>query len=245
MKQRIMSLQTQSSTPLPPIDQVVPTRVETATFGLGWFWTPDAQFGSLNGVLRTRVGYAGGTTQNPTYRQIGDHTETFQVDFDPTIISFTELLGLFWQSHNPKRKAWSRQYRAVILVHDEEQYEQAQQSLQAVMAAANAPITTEILYLNKFYLAETYHQKYRLQQSHLMAEVKTIYANAQDWIDSTTAARLNGYLSGYGLAETFASDMKQLGLSEAGERILQKSVPGKGTSLTCPLPTWVCVHYLW
>jgi peptide methionine sulfoxide reductase MsrA len=73
--------------------------------------------------------------------------------------------------HNPKRKAWSRQYRAVILVHDEGQYQQAQQSLQAVMAAANAPITTEILSLHTFYLAETYHQKYRLQHSPLMASV--------------------------------------------------------------------------
>lgn len=186
--------------------------------------------------MRTRVGYAGGSTPNPTYRQIGDHTETFQLDFDPAVISFAYLLSLFWQSHNPQRKAWSRQYKAVILTHDQWQQEQARQSLKAVMAATKAPITTDVLPLTRFYLAETYHQKYRLQQSPLMEEVKTIYPNAHDWINSTAAARLNGYLSGYGLAETFASDMKQLGLSEAGGRILQKSVPGKGAALTCPLP---------
>lgn len=187
-------------------------------------------------MVRTRVGYAGGATINPTYHQIGDHTETFQVDFDPAIISYTALLRLFWQNHNPQRKAWSRQYKAVILTHDPWQQEQAQQSLQALMAATKAPITTQILPLTRFYLAETYHQKYRLQQSPLMAEVATIYPNAHDWIDSTAAARLNGYLSGYGIAQTFASDINLLGLSEVGERILQKSVPGKGAALVCPLP---------
>jgi peptide-methionine (S)-S-oxide reductase len=182
------------------------------------------------------VGYAGGTTINPTYQRIGDHTETFQIDFDPTIIAFTDLLRLFWHSHNPHRSAWSQQYRAIILYHNDAQRQQAQQSREAIMAATKAAVTTEILPLTTFYLAETYHQKYRLQNSALMSEVKMIYPHASNWIDSTAAARLNGYLSGYGLAETFAADTKQLGLSEAGERILLKSMPRQGASLTCPLP---------
>ena len=61
--------------------------LETATFGMGCFWGPDARFGSLPGVIRTRVGYAGGTTPSPTYRQMGDHTETVEIDFDPTILT--------------------------------------------------------------------------------------------------------------------------------------------------------------
>lgn len=229
-----MSLRTQTTKP--PIDQTVPFHLEIATFGLGWFWTPDAQFGSLNGVFRTRVGYAGGTTLNPTYRQIGDHTETFQVDFDPTLISYMDLLQLFWQGHNPKRKAWSSQYKAIILYHNEIQYQQAQQSMAVIKSSLNAAVTTDILPLTKFYLAEDYHQKYRLQMTPLMEEMKMIYPNNQEWIHSTATARLNGYLSGYGLAETFAGDVQQLGLSEAGESILVESVARQGAPLTCPLP---------
>lgn len=157
------------------------------------------------------------------------------MDFDPTEISYAELLDLFWQSHNPKRKAWSLQYRAIILYHDDSQFSQAQQSKSAVMAATNAQVNTVLQPLTKFYLAEDYHQKYRLQHSPLMDEVKIMYANSKDWIDSTAAARLNGYLSGYGYADAFLADMKILGLSESGNRILRKSVGRPNLSLTCPL----------
>jgi len=167
---------------------------------------------------------------------MGDHTETFQIDFDPTIISYMDLLQLFWQSHNPKRKAWSRQYRAIILYQNEIQHEQALQSKTQVKTALNTPVTTDILPLVKFYLAEGYHQKYRLQSTPLMEEMRIAYPNNQEWIHSTATARLNGYLSGYGLAETFSVDVTQLGLSGSGESILAKSVAMLGTPLTCPLP---------
>jgi len=74
---------------------------ETATFALGCFWGPDASFGALEGVVRTRVGYAGGTTEGPTYKMIGDHTETIEIDYDPAVISYRELLEIFFDSHNP------------------------------------------------------------------------------------------------------------------------------------------------
>ncbi len=156
-------------------------------------------------------------------------------DFDPTIISYANILRLFWQSHNPQRKAWGRQYMAVILYHNEAQREQAQRSKKEVMAITDEPVETMILPLTKFYLAEDYHQKYRLQNTILMREVKTIYPNKYNWIDSTAAARLNGYLSGYGIAETFATDIKRLGLSVDGEHFLQKSVARQGSQLTCPI----------
>ena len=147
-----------------------------------------------------------------------------------------DLLQLFWQNHNPKRKAWSSQYKAIILYQNEIQHEYAQQSMTAVKSSLNAPVTTDILPLVKFYLAEEYHQKYRLQSTPLMEEMRRAYPNNQEWIHSTAAARLNGYLSGYGLAETFAGDVQQLGLSESGESVLVNSVARLGVPLTCPLP---------
>ena len=164
---------------------------------------------------------------------MGDHTETFQVDFDPTIISYTDLLRLFWQSHNPQRKAWSRQYRAVVLYHNQDQCEQVQHSKEDLMGKINAPVHTAISPLNQFYLAEGYHQKYYLQNSLLMADVAVIYPDENAWVDSTAVARMNGYLAGYGNAATFAHDVKRLGLSEEGERFLQKSVTKRGVSLRC------------
>jgi len=181
------------------------------------------------------VGYAGGTSPNPTYRRIGDHTETFQVDFDPDIITYEELLGLFWRSHNPASKVWSRQYRAIVLYHNERQRDAALRSKEALVANGQT-IVTEIVPLTTFYLAEAYHQKYSLQNTPLMADVKAIYPDERDWLNSTAAARLNGYLSGYGQADTFDHDIKYLGMSAEGEEFLRRRVGTRMTSLTCRLP---------
>jgi hypothetical protein len=93
------------------------TNVQTATLGMGWFWGPDARFGHLSGVIRTRVGFSGGTTPSPTYRNIGNHTETLEIDFDPTIISYEEILDIFWKNHNPLRvnDYKGRQYMSLLL----------------------------------------------------------------------------------------------------------------------------------
>jgi len=181
------------------------------------------------------VGYAGGTSPDPTYRRIGDHTETFQVDFDPAVITYGDLLGLFWQSHNPAQKVWSRQYRAIVLYQNDRQRDAVQRSKEALMATGQA-VATDIAPLTTFYLAETYHQKYKLQNTPLMADIKSIYPAEQDWLNSTAAARLNGYLGGYGQADTFDHDIKHLGLSVDGERYLRRRVAGRITPLTCPLP---------
>ena len=181
------------------------------------------------------MGYAGGTTPNPTYRRIGDHTETFQVDFDPDVITYDDLLGLFWRSHNPAHKVWSRQYRAIVLYQNDGQRDAAQRSRAALMAIGKS-VATDIAPLTTFYLAETYHQKYMLRNTPLMADIETIYPDEQDWINSTAAARLNGYLGGYGQAETFDRDIKLLGLSADGEEFLRQRVGRRITRLTCPLP---------
>ena len=79
-------------------------------------------------MVRTRVGYAGGTKENPTYTSLGDHSEAIRIDYDPTRISYAELLEIFWQSHNCTSRAYSRQYMSIILYHDEEQRKLAEES---------------------------------------------------------------------------------------------------------------------
>jgi peptide-methionine (S)-S-oxide reductase len=196
---------------IPPIDASAPAQTETATLALGCFWAPDSIFGSLDGVVRTRVGYAGGTTENPTYHNLGDHTETIQIDYDPTQISYEELLDIHWDSHNPTAQPWSRQYMSIIFYHDSDQHELAMESKQREEASLGSQVYTEIIPFSEFYLAEDYHQKYYLQQEpELMEELTTIYPNFCDFVDSTAVARINGYVGGH---VTFEELQEQLNCS--------------------------------
>ena len=96
-------------------------RLELATFGMGCFWGPEARFGSMAGIVRTRVGFAGGTTPSPTYRQMADHTETIQIEFDPQVISYAAVLKEFWQNHYPNRDNYKgRQYISLLHYHTEQ-----------------------------------------------------------------------------------------------------------------------------
>jgi len=208
---------------IPPIDTSAPADTGTATFALGCFWGPDSLFGSLEGVVRTRVGYAGGTTVNPTYHNLGDHTETVQMDYDPTVISYKELLEVFWDSHDPAAPSWSRQYMSLLFYHNDEQRSLAMASKERQEAELGRPVLTQLVPFSKFYLAEDYHQKYRLrQEDDLMTEFNAFYAEAQDFIDSTAAARINGYLAGYGTFQALQEHLSSFGLSPDGEaRLLE------------------------
>jgi len=115
-------------------------------------------------VIRTYVGYAGGTTNNPTYHNIGDHSETVQIDYDPTKISYEKLLDVFWNSHNPTIEQWSSQYGSIIFYHNENQKNTALASMQWKEAGSGQKIYTKVIPFSEFYLAEDYHQKYYLQQ---------------------------------------------------------------------------------
>jgi len=183
---------------IPPIDTSAPVQTETATFALGCFWAPDSIFGSLDGVVRTRVGYAGGTTESPTYHNLGDHTETIQIDYDPTQISYEQLLEIYWDSHNPTAQPWSRQYMSIVFYHNSEQRELAMETKQLEEVSPGRQVYTEIIPFTEFYLAEDYHQKYYLQQvPELMEELSAIYPTFADFIDSTAVARINGYVGGH------------------------------------------------
>lgn len=207
---------------LPAIDLDVPEELETATFGLGCFWAPDGNFGSLPGVIRTRVGYAGGTKHNPSYHDLENHTETIQIDYDPARISFEELLDVFWRSHNPTVAKYKPQYISLILYYNDDQRELAEQGKIQQTEERNKPVVTEIAPLRAFYNAEDYHQKYALRQfPDVLHEFNALYPNPADFMNSTAVARANGYANGFGTRDLFDSEIDQYGLTSRGRMALR------------------------
>lgn len=142
---------------------------ELATLGGGCFWCTEAIFQMLPGVKSVTSGYAGGTVEHPTYDQVctgtTGHAEVIQVAFDPTTVSYEEILKTFWDAHDPttlnRQGADSgTQYRSIILYHDARQKELAEKSKAAAQAHFSDPIVTEIVPLQKFYAGEGYHQNF-------------------------------------------------------------------------------------
>lgn len=167
------------------------------------------------------MGYAGGTTSNPRYYSLGDHSETVQIDYDPAVISYGELLGVFWDSHAATVRSRSRQYMSIIFYHNEEQKRLAGESKLREEARLGQKIFTEIIPGSKFYLAEVYHQKYYLTHvQELMRELTAIYPDTESFIASTAIARLNGYAGGYGDPDALREQLDSFGLSEAGKKKL-------------------------
>ncbi|MBL7698368.1 MAG: peptide-methionine (S)-S-oxide reductase MsrA [Chitinophagaceae bacterium] len=147
------------------------TKTDTATFGTGCFWCTEAIFQELDGVLSATSGYSGGSVVNPTYKQVCDgttgHAEVIQIVYDPSKITFDELLAAFWQSHDPttlnrQGNDVGPQYRSVIFYHNQEQKEKAEKYKAELdkSKAFDDPIVTEISPFLNFYVAEDYHQEY-------------------------------------------------------------------------------------
>ncbi len=145
--------------------------MEQATFGAGCFWCVEAIFQNLKGVHKVVSGYTGGHVKNPAYREVCNgttgHAEVCQIDFDPEVISFEELLDVFFQTHDPttlnrQGNDVGTQYRSAIFYHNDEQKLQAEAFKQKLedARAFDSPIVTEISPLDEFYLAENYHQNY-------------------------------------------------------------------------------------
>jgi len=171
------------------------------------------------------VGYAGGRKPRPTYESLGDHTETVQVDYDPSKITYEQLLGVFWASHDPTRRGRSRQYASLIFVHSEEQRRLALASRRREEARRGARVATEILPATGFTPAEDYHQKYYLRgEEALFREFAAMFGNPADLAASTAAARVNGYVGGHGSAAQLREELGKLGLSPAGQRRLLELV---------------------
>ena len=156
-----------------PLDGPLPDGAQVAVLGLGCFWGAEKTFWQTPGVVSTAVGYAGGHTPNPTYQEVCSgrtgHAEVVRVVFEPAVISYTQLLRVFWEHHDPTQgmrqgNDQGTQYRSVIHVIDAEQRTAAEASrdaYQAVLAKAGyGAITTEIVDAPPFFYAEDYHQQY-------------------------------------------------------------------------------------
>lgn len=144
-------------------------KTEKATFAAGCFWGVEAAFAEIDGVVETAVGYTGGRTENPTYKQVcGDntgHAEAVEVIFDPGQVSYEHLLDAFWEMHDPttlnrQGPDWGSQYRSAIFFHAPEQEQAALASKARAQGKFGKPIVTEITPASEFYRAEEYHQKY-------------------------------------------------------------------------------------
>jgi peptide-methionine (S)-S-oxide reductase len=142
---------------------------ETATFAAGCFWGVEAAFRALPGVTRTTVGYAGGSAEQPTYKQVcrgrTRHAEAVEVEHDPSVISYDDLLATFWSNHNPTTRNRQgldigSQYRSAIFVHDEQQRIAALASRDALQRDLKREVVTEIVPAERFWPAEDYHQQY-------------------------------------------------------------------------------------
>lgn len=145
--------------------------METATFAAGCFWGVEESFRQVPGVLETAVGYLGGHTANPTYKDVctdeTGHAEVVQVAFDPSKVSYDKLLDVFWSAHDPttlnrQGPDIGTQYRSAIFFHSPDQARQARASKEKVQASGKfrRPVVTEITAASTFYPAEDYHQKY-------------------------------------------------------------------------------------
>ena len=149
---------------------------QQATFGAGCFWCTEAVFQSLNGVSNVQSGYMGGTTENPGYKEVCSgqtgHAEVIQLDYDPELISFEELLLVFFKTHDPttlnrQGNDVGTQYRSVIFFHTQEQKEKANLMIDELtkQLVFDRPIVTEVTPVSVFFKAEDYHQNYFNQNS--------------------------------------------------------------------------------
>jgi peptide-methionine (S)-S-oxide reductase len=154
------------------VDQL-PAVMEYAMFGMGCFWGAERKFWQLEGVLVTSVGYSAGNIEHPTYQQVcsgtSGHNEVVRIVYNPEVISYQQLLEVFWQSHNPTQgdrqgNDKGTQYRSGIYSFSEQQFKIANESkdhFQQVLSKSGfGVITTEILEASEFYFAEDYHQQY-------------------------------------------------------------------------------------
>lgn len=171
------------------------------------------------------MGYAGGTSPSPTYRNIGDHAEAIQLDFDPTVITYEDLIDQFQKGNHPTRPPFSRQYMSAVFCHDAQQLAVAQHKTDALSQRLGRTIYTEIQQTTHFTLAEDYHQKYRLQRHQdLVAELIPRYEDLMDFLGSPTAMRLNAYAGGFVKKQIMAQELDQFDLTARGERLLKKMV---------------------
>lgn len=185
-----------------PISQVtlIPSNEVTrsAVFALGSFWRSESVFGCLDGVVRTTVGYTGGSKLNPEYRSLGDHAESILIEYDPRLINFRQLLEVFWSSHDSRQVFGQgpdvgNQYRSIIFINGTEESRLASVSKEREQSKSRSSIvTTQIQQLGTFYPAEPEHQKFELKRNPFLLQLIGNLAE-EELEKSSLAAKLNGY----------------------------------------------------
>ncbi|KAK4483264.1 hypothetical protein RD792_010449 [Penstemon davidsonii] len=172
--------------------------LKTAVFALGSFWRSEAAFGCLDGVVRTTAGYAGGSKSNPEYRSLGDHAESVQIEYDPRIITFRQLLDVFWTSHDSRQVFGQgpdvgNQYRSIIFTDGSEESRLAALSKEREQTRSkNSVVTTQIQQLGTFYPAEPEHQKFELKRNPFFLQLIGNLPE-EELEKSSLATKLNGY----------------------------------------------------
>lgn len=162
-----------------PLSPPYPAAMEMAMFGMGCFWGAEKLFWQVDGIYISAVGYSAGRTPNPTYKEVCSgstgHNEVVFLVYDPQKIKYQQLLEIFWQAHNPTQgmrqgNDIGTQYRSGIYIYNDEQAENATQSLQqyqiALSGSGYGAITTEVCMVSEFYFAEEYHQQYLAKNPH-------------------------------------------------------------------------------
>lgn len=162
----------------------------------------------------------------PTYKQIGDHTETVEIDFNPAIISYGEILELFWKGHHPNRKNYKgRQYMSLLLYHDKQQKNAIEQKKTALEKELHKEIQTEVSTYRGFTLAEERHQKYFLKRyPDAIKQLTELYPSFTAFNDATLTARLNSFVRGLGTMAGIKNEISQWPVSRQEKEILLESV---------------------
>lgn len=178
----------------------------------------------MDGVLRTRVGYSGGKSTNPSYKVVDLHTEVVEIDYDPQVISYGDLIDVFFASHNETLRPYDQRVKSLIFYRNDDEHKIAREKLNAIRNATpeEDSVYTELKAFDVFYLAEPEHQNRSLKlEVSLYDELKQIFGSEDNMLLSILVSKLNGYIYGYGEQEGALELLEGSGLSEASkERVL-------------------------
>nr|WP_243150737.1 peptide-methionine (S)-S-oxide reductase [Clostridium sporogenes] len=201
--------------------------IKKAYFSMGCFWKMEALFDSLDGVVKTYVGYTGGNTLLPTYNSMGDHLETLEIYYDSSKITFENLLMVFQKNHNYTVRPNLLQYNSAIFYNNEIEKEVCLIWKTNKGDELNKEILTNISPIKKFYYAEFYHQKYYVQlEPVIMSNLRSMFSTGNDLISSPLCHKLNAYLGGYNTFKNLNKEIKDFNLSQDSKNRLLSIVEG-------------------
>ena len=181
---------------------------------------------------------AGGAADAPTYRNMGDHTESFQLVYDPEVISFEDILEVFWGEHDPYRQTWSAQYQNIAFFETDTQREAIERYV-SILEKGGRKVRTRIEPLGSYTLAEDYHQKHSLRRFPEFTEALEKRSEGQGWMFTHEATKLNGYLGNYGSCDSLEKEVRVFGLPGGLEDELLGIVCSREgrKGVACPLPS--------